>query len=356
MIAGVSSLKPTRLYEPLGDGSAKCLVCERACRLPSGVSGICGNYVNVGGVVYHKGYGRLSAIESRPIEIKPLFHYWPGSTALTYSNYGCNFYCPWCQNDHLSYRKPRGDEEITPPERLVELAIIYGDEGLSASFNEPITNLDYVIDVTEIAVKSGLYSMMVTNMYFTEKSLRAVIDAGVDGFSADIKGCPQMKKALVGVNHEVVFRNAKLAIDSGAHVEMVYLVITNTNDFEECYEWIIGKHLDYLGPDVPLHVNRYYPAHRWMEPPTPIEKLMEIRDYALKQGLKYVYVGNVWDPTLESTKCPRCGRILIYRSGYRVLEFKLDRSNEKYKCPRCGELIPIRGQYIEKSRYSRLFI
>lgn len=341
-------MKVSRFYELLNGVKAKCVVCERKCVLPNGVMGVCGNYVNRDGVVYHRGYGRLSAVESRPIEIKPLFHYWPGSTALTYSNYGCNFYCPWCQNDHLSYRKPSGDENYVPPGELVELAIMSGDEGLSASFNEPLTNLDYVVDVTEIAVKHGLYSMMVTNMYFTEISLKKVLEAGVDGFSADVKGCPQMKKALVGVNHEVVFRNARTVLNHGAHVEIVYLVVTNTNDYEECYEWIIGKHLDYLGPEVPLHVNRYYPAHRWTEPPTPISKLMEIRDYAHNQGLKYVYVGNTWRPELESTKCPKCGKVLIHRSGYRVLEFKLDTSGGKYKCPRCGELIPIKGRYVEK--------
>lgn len=344
-------MKISRFYESIGDSRTRCLVCERKCVLPNGVTGVCGNYVNTSGVLYHRGYGRLSAIESRPIEIKPLYHYWPGSTALTYSNYGCNFYCPWCQNDHLSFVKPSGSEEYIPPEKLVELAVLKGDEGLSASFNEPLTNLDYVVDATEIAVKHGLYSMMVTNMYFTVKSLKTVLDAGVDGFSADIKGCPQMKRALVGVDHEVVFRNARIALDHGAHVEIVYLVVTNTNDFKECYEWIISKHLDYLGLEAPLHVNRYHPAHRWREPPTPISKLLEIREYALQQGLKYVYVGNTWNPDYESTKCPRCGKTLIYRSGYRVLDFKLDSSSGRYKCPRCGEVIPIKGRYVEKHFY-----
>lgn len=187
------------------DNSVLCLTCERKCRIPNGYAGACGNYRNINGVLYHVGYGRISALEHRPIEIKPLYHYWPGSIALTYSNYGCNFYCPWCQNDHLSYRKPDVDTPYLPPEELIRIAITSGDDGLSASFNEPITHLDYVIDVSEIAVKHGLYSMIVTNMYFTQSSLRALIEAGVDGFSADIKGCPRVKKALVGLNHEVIY-------------------------------------------------------------------------------------------------------------------------------------------------------
>lgn len=336
-----------KFYEQVDD-YIKCDVCERRCVLKEGYTGVCGNYKNIRGIVYHFGYGRLSAMESRPIEVKPLYHYWPGSTALTYSNYGCNFYCPWCQNDHLSFRKPTGIEQYIRPETLVETALINGDDGLSASFNEPITQIDYVIDVSELASKHGLYSMMVTNMYFTKKSLRAVIEAGVDGFSADIKGCPQMKKALVGVDHSIVYRNAKMALDMGAHVEIVYLVVTNTNDFDECVEWIVDNHLKYLGPDIPLHINKYYPAHRWREPPTPLDKLLKIREYSMKQGIKFTYIGNVWEPELESTKCPRCSKLLIYRHNYKILKFNLDYEEGKYKCKKCGEIIPIRGRYVPK--------
>ncbi|MEM2025760.1 MAG: radical SAM protein, partial [Desulfurococcaceae archaeon] len=233
-------------------------------------------------------------------------------------------------------------------ETLIRTAISSDDRGLSASFNEPITNLDYVIDVTELGVKQGLYSMMVTNMYFTARSLEAVISARVDGFSASIKGCPRIRRALVDLDYDVVFKNARLALNLGAHVEIVYLVVTNTNDFSECYEWIIDSHLKYLGPDVPIHINRYYPAHRWHEPATPIEKLESIKEYASRQGLKYLYVGNIMDSEAESTKCPRCGKTLVFRYGFKVLKFDADLSGDKYRCRRCGENIPIRGKYVKK--------
>jgi len=339
-------VKEARFYESVGSGLVRCLTCEKLCLIIPGRRGGCGNYFNEGGKLVHLGYGRLSALESRPIEIKPLFHYWPNSTSLTYSTWGCNFYCPWCQNYHLSFAHPRASDPFVGPERLVDTALHRGDEGLSASFNEPTVNLDYVIDVSEIAIKRGLYSMVVTNMYFTETVVRSLIDAGVDGFSADIKGCPSMKKGLAGVDHSKIYRNAKLAVDLGAHVEMVYLVVTNTNDFDECYEWIIDNHIRYLGASIPLHVNRYYPAHRWLEPPTPIEKLLKIRSAAAKAGIEYVYVGNVGVSDYEATKCPRCGKVLIKRAGYRVSHFNLDRDGDNYKCPKCGHSIPIRGKYI----------
>ncbi|MEZ0393438.1 MAG: radical SAM protein [Desulfurococcaceae archaeon] len=332
-------------YEALGE-KARCMVCERRCLLLPGRTGACGNYAFINGKVLNVGYGKLSAMELRPIEIKPLFHYWPNSLALTYSNYGCNFYCPWCQNDFISYRKPNPHDEVIVPEKVVEAAVAAGAHGLSASFNEPATQLEYVYDVTTRARPLGLYSMVVTNMYFTKGALKTLVEAGVDGFSADIKGCPQMKRALVGIDHEIVFRNARFALDLGAHVEVVYLVVTNTNDFRECYEWIVDKHIKYLGNEVPLHVNRYFPAHRWTEPPTPIRKLLENRDYAKSAGLEYVYVGNVHDPELESTFCPNCGKLLIRRAGYRVVGFNVVREGGTYRCPRCNKRIPIRGVYV----------
>ncbi|MEM0361639.1 MAG: radical SAM protein [Sulfolobales archaeon] len=335
-----------RLWGNVEGNLIECLICERRCRLGPGARGVCRSYMNVDGELVHIAYGRLSAVESRPIEIKPLFHYWPNSTALTYSTYGCNFYCPWCQNSHLSFSEPQNRDYLIQPEELINIALRVGDEGLSASFNEPTVNFDYVLNASIIAKERGLYSMMVTNGYLTVSAVKALLEAGVDGWSVDIKGCPNMKRALASIDHSIVYRNSKLILDLGGHVEMVYLMVTNTNDFEECVEWILDMHLSMLGPEVPLHINRYYPAHAWREPPTPIDKLLEVREKALKAGVKYVYVGNVHDPKLESTYCPSCGKMLIERRYYRVRAFLLERAGDKWRCPRCGHTIPIRGEFI----------
>ncbi|MGB9630419.1 MAG: radical SAM protein [Candidatus Methanodesulfokora sp.] len=331
------------------DRGVICEVCERRCLIPAGRKGACGNYMNLNGRLKHIGYGDLSAVESRPIELKPLFHYWPNSTALTFSNWGCNFYCPWCQNDHISFRWPSGKRKFSP-EDLVERALREGDEGMSASFNEPTTNFDFIIDVFSLASKRGLYSMMVTNGYQTERAMRMLIDAGADGWSIDVKGCPSMadRKVLPHINHEISFRNAKLALEMGGHVEIVFLVVPKANDFEGCVDWLLDKHLSLLGPDVPLHINRYFPAHLWKEPPTPVKDLLSLAERARKEGIKYVYVGNIGDPELESTKCPNCGKILIRRSWHRVTYFSLVYENGVHKCPRCGHRIYMRGRYIPK--------
>ena len=320
----------------------KCLVCERGCVLAPGLTGFCGNYVNHDGKLYDIGYGLLSAVEPRPIEIKPLFHYYPGSWALTFSGWGCNFKCPWCQNYHLSMVKPRREYSILlSPLELVSKAIEWGQDGLCASFNEPTIHAEYLLDVGFEAKKHGLYLSMVTNGYMTMGVLKKLIEAGYTGFSIDIKGCPDTYRKYFGCDPLIAYRNAKYIIDNGGHVEMVYLVIPGVNDWRECYEWVIEKHLEYLGSKIPLHINRYYPAYKFTAPPTSFEKLYEIYEYAKRSGIEFVYIGNIHEQKYQDTRCPRCGKTLIVRRNYGVVEYYLDNG----KCPRCGYPIPVYGEY-----------
>jgi len=341
--------KVTPYCRVLDDGSLECEVCERKCRFISdGDKGLCGNRVRLQDKLYVIGYGLLSAIESRPIEIKPLYHYWPGSSALTFSNWGCNFYCPWCQNYAISFRKPNIKMDVyVAPEKLVKYALKGRDEGLCASFNEPITQTEYLIDVFSLGCKHGLYSCIVSNGYMTTRVLEDLVEAGMDAISMDIKGCPETYGSFLKADAEVVFRNAKKALDLNVHVEMVYLIVTGANDSDECIDWVISRHLDILGPDVPLHINRYYPANKYLIPPTQIKTLIKAYEKAKREGIKYVYIGNVGDYKYETTYCPKCGRPVIVRSGYEILSYKLDNQN---KCLHCGEKILLRGKRIVKNR------
>jgi len=323
------------------DKGIRCLVCERKCLIEEGKTGICKNYANVSERLVHLGYGKLSAVESRPIEIKPFFHYYPNTSALTFSGFGCNFYCPWCQNHHLSFSEPPEGLKAILPEDLVALALRGGDDGLCASFNEPATLYTYLLDAFEAGRKHGLYNCIVTNGYFTRRALRNLIEGGASGFSIDIKGCPEMR-VLRSVEHRKIFENAREVLNLGAHAEIVYLVVTGANDFEECYRWIFKMHSELLGERVPLHINRYYPRNYWKKPATQIEKLLNLKEIAQKEyNINYVYIGNAGLVEHESTFCPKCNKNVITRLSHRVVEWKLD---ENHKCPRCGEKIPIYGE------------
>lgn len=240
--------------------------------------------------------------------------------------------------------------EVVLPDELLKMVIMLGDEGFSASFNEPTVCIEYLLDLAELAKEKEMYFMIVTNGYQTIDVLGKLLELGVDGWSIDIKGCPKMKKALPNIDHNIIYRNAKYILNRGGHIEMVYLVVTNTNDFDECTEWIIDMHINKLGHEVPLHINRYYPIHKWNEPPTPIEKLLSIAEKAKREGIEYVYVGNIGSPEFESTKCPKCNKMLILRFSYRVREFNLVKEGNVYRCPRCGYVVPLRGRYIHDKK------
>ena len=338
-------MREALLYEKLRGTKVRCLLCERRCVVEEGGRGLCGTRVNVGGSLYTLTYGNLSAIESRPIEIKPFFHFWPGSTSLTFSSWSCNFLCPWCQNWHLSKVEPDpARAAYVPPEKVVELAA-RRDEGVCVSFNEPTLLFEYSLDVFRLAKERGLYCTYVSNGYMSLEALRMLRESGLDGLKIDVKGGEEEYRRYNRASADVVWRNAREAKKMGIHVEIVYLVVTGATDGEETILSVIERHLKELGPDTPLHFTRYYPAYMYSEPPTRVEKLEWCYQQARRMGVRFPYIGNVPGHPYENTYCPECGAMLIKRYGPRVVKYALA---EGGKCPRCGEEIPIVGHYVRK--------
>ncbi|HYB75931.1 MAG TPA: AmmeMemoRadiSam system radical SAM enzyme, partial [Nitrososphaerales archaeon] len=108
---------------------------------------------------------------------------------------------------------------------------------------------------------------------------------------------------------------------------------------------------DNLGPDTPVHFLRFHPDYKMTDlPNTPVETLERHYEVGKKAGLRYVYLGNLPGHPAESTYCPGCGRVLIKRFGYEILEYNLDRHN---KCRFCGYQTPIVGPLSKSSREDR---
>ncbi|MGC9085033.1 MAG: AmmeMemoRadiSam system radical SAM enzyme [Thermoproteota archaeon] len=343
------NVKLTPLQEPLGENKARCLVCERKCILEEGRKGFCKTKINIKGKIYTVVYGDISALESRPIEIKPFFHFWPGSTALTFSTWSCNFICPWCQNWNLSKVEPSiYSANYVPPKKVVEVALKNHDEGTCISFNEPLMLFEYALDVFKIAKKKGLYNTFVSNGYMTLEALRMLKEAGLDGLKIDLKGLREEYRKFNAANVEVVWRNAREAKRLGIHVEIVYLVVTGATDDESTIEDAIKTHVKELGQETPIHFTRYYPAYMYNEPPTPIEKLEWAYKKSKEFGILFPYIGNVPGHAYENTYCPNCGELLIKRYGSMVIKYKV---TEDGKCPKCGTKIPVTGKYIRKTSF-----
>ncbi|MCX8136801.1 radical SAM protein [Pyrobaculum aerophilum] len=328
-------------------GSVVCTLCHRRCRLPPGKIGACGMRFNLGGRLYTAAYGLLTAAESRPMEIKPLYHFYPGTSAVTISTWGCNFPCAWCQNWHLSKTaSPAG--AYVPPERVVEWALENGDSGVNVSFNEPTLLAEYAEEVFRLARARGLHASINTNGYLTEEAVRRLAEAGMEGMNIDIKGGRETYRRWLAANFDKFLSTARHAKGMGIHVEFTYLVIPGVNDHEaeEVIEAVAS-----FGRETPLHITAYYPAHKLFNPPTPPELLEELWRRARRE-LDYVYVGNVPGHPGQHTYCPRCGYAVIKRAGDRAVKIELAQG----RCPRCGWEIPIRGKPGKYGRLYRSFI
>lgn len=329
------TVRPALLYEALGE-RVRCLTCERRCLLPKGGLGWCRTRRNDDGTLVTLTYGAVSSLSANPIEKKPLYHFYPGTVALTVGSWSCNLDCPWCQNWEISKQAPPPEPEFLSPGAFVALARRRGCAGTSISFNEPTLSLEWSLEVFRRAHEVGLYNTFVTNGYMTEAALEALIQAGLDAANVDIKGDADAVQRYCGVDVEVVWRNCRRMRAAGVWLEVTTLVIPTVNDDAETLRSIARRIVQELGETVPWHLTAYYPAYRFHAPPTPLATLERGWEIAREEGLRFVYLGNVPDHPAAHTACPRCGARLILRSGLAVLRNRLRRGC----CPDCGEAIP----------------
>lgn len=333
------------------NGKVKCLTCERYCQIAEGGLGFCKTRRNINGKLYTLVYGDISSLSINPIEKKPFFHFWPGSFALTVGGWSCNFTCPWCQNNDISKRPELiGKGQWISPQDFIRLTEKYNCQGTSISFNEPTLLFEYSLDVFDLAKRKGYYNTFVTNGYMTGYALKILIDKGLDAINIDIKGDSNAVSKYCQADVERIWQNAKLAKENKVWVELTTLVIPGVNDDEECLRGIARKIKDELGENTPWHVTSYYPAYKFASkfyvPATPVKTLEKAREIGRKEGLNYVYLGNIPGHPFENTYCPNCQELLIERYGLSVSRYEI----KDGRCPACGKEIPIIGHYKNKKR------
>ncbi|MEM3737415.1 MAG: AmmeMemoRadiSam system radical SAM enzyme [Candidatus Bathyarchaeia archaeon] len=330
------TVREALLFTP-SNGRVVCNLCERRCKIPDGSLGFCKARGNIGGRLYTLVYGDISSISANPIEKKPFFHFYPGTTALTVGTWGCNFTCPWCQNWEISkFEANPAKANYIPPERLIELTLKCHCRGISISFNEPTLLFEYSLDLFKLAREKGLYTNYVSNGYMTSEALK-MLEAGMDAIKIDVKGDTQTVRRYCGAEVDKVWSRAEEAKKMEVHVEIVALLIPGVNDSEASIKGVAWNVLERLGRDTPLHFTRYWPSYKFNNMPTPIETVERACKLAREIGLNYVYVGNVAGHRYENTYCPRCDVLLIERRGIQLLRNMLTNG----ACWNCGLKIPI---------------
>jgi pyruvate formate lyase activating enzyme len=95
----------------------------------------------------------------------------------------------------------------------------------------------------------------------------------------------------MGGSLEAARRAVTQLLEAGVHVEATTLVVPGISDSPEEFvqetEWLAG-----LSPDIPLHISRYRPAHKYDAPPTDVALLQRFAMMA-RLRLKHVHIGNV---------------------------------------------------------------
>jgi len=336
-------VKKSRFQNKISSNITQCLTCERQCKIPLGKTGHCKTRINHNGEILTIVYGCIPAKSINPIEKKPLYHFFPGSSAVTVGTFGCNFDCFWCQNHNISHPmlpfidNIKNQSSYYSPEMLIKEAIENNCHGTSISFNEPTLLFEYSLEVFKLAKKAGLYNTYVSNGYMTEEVLRTLVKHGLDAINIDIKGDPNMVKKHCGADVEKVWRNAKLAKELGVHVEITTLLIEDYNSNVEIIQEIANKITTELGESTPFHISRFFPQYKSIEhgidKPTNLKILYNAYEIVKNCGLKYVYVGNISSNKYSHTTCPNCLKLVIKRSTFSVEELNVD---TKGNCNYCG--------------------
>ena len=324
-------------YKKLDDETVQCELCPRGCTLSNGQRSFCRVREPKGGKLYTAAYGAACSAHVDPIEKKPLFHFLPGTAVFSIATAGCNFRCKCCQNWQISQIGPEDAQNIPmSPAELVAQTRRNSCPTVAYTYTEPSIFYEYMLDCAKAVRSAGLRNMYHSNGYLNRKPVEE-LSAYLDAADVDLKGFTDDFYAQMSAGSlSPVLATLKTLKNRGVWLEITNLVVPTMNDdlgkVKEMCGWIVQN----LGPDVPLHVSRFWPQYKLTQlAPTPVETLEGVRTTALAEGLHYVYIGNVPGHPAEHTYCPKCKATVIQRSGYTILKNGLVDG----ACKACGERI-----------------
>jgi len=327
---------PGRWQEMLNNGKLRCTLCPRSCDLKDGQRGFCFVRERQGDRIYLTSYGRASGFCIDPIEKKPLYHFYPGSSVLSFGTAGCNLGCKFCQNWDIS--KARDTDRLgapCTPDDIAQTAHNWGCKSVAFTYNDPVVFAEFAIDTAKACRKLGVKSVAVTAGYL-QKEARKDFFSNMDAANVDLKAyTAEFYRSLCVAELEPVKDTLRyLAKETDVWLEITTLLIPGRNDTDDELKRLADFVLTELGAAVPLHFTAFHPDYRLLElTRTPKRSCTNARDIALRAGLLNVYTGNIDDEVGQSSYCVECGAMVLLRHGYEVSGVGL---NDKSCCKRCG--------------------
>jgi pyruvate formate lyase activating enzyme len=331
-----------RYWHRLDDDRLQCDVCPRFCKLREGQRGLCFVRGRANDEIVLTTYGRSSGFCIDPIEKKPLNHFLPGTPVLSFGTAGCNLACKFCQNWDISKSREFDRlQHMASPEAIADAALATGCRSVAFTYNDPVIFLEYAVDVARACRERNLKTVAVTAGYITEQA-RDEFFGTMDAANVDLKAFTErFYRKICGGNLDPILETlVYLQNETNVWFELTTLLIPGENDseaeIEEMTQWIAG----HLGTDVPLHFTAFHPDWRMADkPPTPRKTLIRAREIALRNGLHYVYTGNVHDFAGSSTYCPGCGKMLIGRDWYELSAWNVTMRERSPRCANCSSEI-----------------
>lgn len=320
------------LYEKMKDKKVKCNLCGRRCLISDGGTGFCLVRKNEGGTLYSLVYAKAISACVDPIGKKPLSHFNPGASVMSIATVGCNFRCQFCDNWMISQEKKIAGRDF-PPEEVVKATRDNGCQGISYTYTEPTIFFEYAFDTMKIAHRKGIKNVFVSNGYTSKEALRKCKGL-LDAINIDLKfWSNELYLKICGAKVKPVLENLKLIKKFGIWLEITTLIIPTLTDKKNELENIAKFIAEELDEETPWHVSAFYPAYKLTNLlSTTKEEIHKAYRIGRSAGLKYVYTGNIPDDKGEDTFCPKCGQLMINRTGYIV-----ERLDNNGKCRKCGE-------------------
>ena len=349
-VAVDSGLYPGRYWHALDDGRIQCDLCPRDCRLHEGQRGACFVRQRVGDQMVLTTYGRSSGFCVDPVEKKPLNHFYPGSAILSFGTAGCNLACKFCQNWDIS--KSRDMDRLmdqATPEAIAVAAVSAGCKSVAFTYNDPVIFAEYAMDVADACRAQGIQTVAVTAGYMHAQPRRDFY-AKMDAANVDLKAfTEEFYVKLTGAHLQPVLDTLTyLKHETDVWFEITTLLIPGKNDSDDELTRLCAWVARELGPDVPLHFTAFHPDYKMNDlPATPAATLTRARDIGLREGLRYVYTGNVHDSVGGTTFCPACGEALIVRDWHQILKYHLTGDGRCLSCaaPIPGRFEGFKGQF-----------
>jgi len=324
----------TRLWEEHKEGNVRCILCPHRCLIRPGERGVCGARENRDGKIHPVTAGILSGYALDPVEKKPLYHFFPGSSILSVGSYGCNLKCDFCQNYQIS-QNVAGElsQGLNAVELVRRAAETPGNIGIAYTYNEPVIWFEYVMECARLSKVKGLRNVMVTNGYVNPEPLDELTGV-IDAFNIDLKAFSNdFYRRYTGATLQPVLESIRRVASSGSHLEITTLVLPGLNDSPDDMRREASWIAENAGRSVPLHLSRYFPMYRRTTPSTPAGTILRLRDIAMEY-LDYVYTGNMaGDDGGSDTRCPSCHSTVIRRSGYIIRPAGM---TDDGKCGNCG--------------------